>query len=108
MVSFLSKVLDGWGEVGHIVEQGFFPAVTLVVKWLHDWQVLLTGVCALIAANVWGRAVIRAAEMRAGAVRPISPPVPRQATSVAGPPPRDLRLQQFDVATLSAPEAVEK
>jgi hypothetical protein len=96
--------MEGWGTVG----QGFFPAIALIVKWLHDWQALLTGVCAVIAAHVWGRTVIRAAELRASAIRPNRSPVPRQTPSVAGPPSRDLRLQQSEIATLSAPESVEK
>jgi hypothetical protein len=38
-----------------------------LLHWLYDWQILITGVLALVAARVWGRSVIRAARINARA-----------------------------------------
>lgn len=38
-----------------------------LLHWIYDWQILITGVLALIAARVWGRSVIRAARINARA-----------------------------------------
>ncbi len=38
-----------------------------LLHWLYDWQILLTGVLALVAARVWGRSVIKAARINARA-----------------------------------------
>jgi hypothetical protein len=32
-----------------------------LVHWVYDWQVLVTGILAVVAARIWGRSVIRAA-----------------------------------------------
>ena len=108
MISFVSRVVSGWEELGHILVEGFIPAVALVVKWLYDWQALIAGICAIIAAIIWGRAVIKAAELRAGSVRPSRSPIPRQLSALSPPPPRDLRVQESEAAAMSAPELVER
>jgi hypothetical protein len=41
-----------------------------LLHWLYDWQILICGVLALIAARVWGRSVIRAARITARAKVP--------------------------------------
>lgn len=38
-----------------------------LLHWMYDWQILLTGVLALVAARIWGRSVIRAARINARA-----------------------------------------
>jgi len=111
MFSFLSNIGTVWQEVSQMVERGFLPATALITKWLYDWQTLITGICALLAAHIWGRAIVRAAELRAGAVRQARSPVPRQAVSVApsaAPPTRDLRSPPLESTLQNAPEAVEK
>jgi hypothetical protein len=40
-----------------------------ILHWLHDWQILLTGVLALAAAYIWGKSVIRAARITARAAK---------------------------------------
>src|SRR5215469_8610334 len=113
MFSFLSNIGTVWQEVSQMVERGFLPATALITKWLYDWQTLITGICALLAAHIWGRAIVRAAELRAGAVRQARSPVPRQAPSAAAvasaaAAARDLRSQPVEAALQNAPEAVEK
>jgi len=47
-----------------------------LLHWLYEWQILLTGVLALIAARIWGRSVVRAARIAARAKQPtLSEPV---------------------------------
>ena len=77
-----------------------------LLHWLYEWQILLTGVLALVAARIWGKSVIRAAriaakaeqtapvevQQRPGAV-PKVVPVPLAASRVSEPlvldvPPR--------------------
>lgn len=38
-----------------------------LLHWLYDWQILITGILALVAARIWGRSVIRAARINARA-----------------------------------------
>jgi hypothetical protein len=38
-----------------------------LLHWLYEWQILLTGVLALVAARIWGKSVIRAARIAAKA-----------------------------------------
>ncbi|GAA0540638.1 hypothetical protein FHS83_000036 [Rhizomicrobium palustre] len=38
-----------------------------LLRWLYDWQILISGILALVAARLWGRAVIRAARINARA-----------------------------------------
>ena len=81
----LQAIISGLMELlpGMLVQLG---------RWLYDWQVLLAGILALVAAHFWGRAVIRAAELRAGVPGP-----PKRATRTRRSPPlsvpalRDLR-----------------
>jgi len=71
------------------------PGVLIQIgRWLHDWQVLLAGILAVVAAHIWGRAVIRAAELRSGV-----PGRPKRATRTRRSPPlvpvlRDLRTAE--------------
>ena len=111
MFSFLSNIGTGWQDLSQMVERGFVPATALIIKWLYDWQTLIAGICALLAAHIWGRAIVRAAELRAGAVRQARSPIPRQVPSVAPSatsPARDLRSQPLESALQNPPEAVEK
>lgn len=62
-----------------------------LLHWLYDWQVLICGVLALVAARYWGQAVIRAAritaraktvtESRRPAAEPVVVPTPLAATT---------------------------
>ena len=69
-----------------------------LLHWMYEWQILLTGVLALIAARVWGMSVIRAARITARAkqgapgeihkkplVVPKVVPVPRAVPRVVEP-----------------------
>jgi hypothetical protein len=38
-----------------------------LLRWLYEWQILICGVLALVAARVWGRSVVRAARITARA-----------------------------------------
>lgn len=38
-----------------------------LLHWLYDWQILLSGILALVAARIWGRSVIKAARINARA-----------------------------------------
>jgi hypothetical protein len=67
-----------------------------LLHWLYDWQILLSGILALVAARMWGRSVIKAARINARAKaaspvdvrRPHSEPVlvpkPLAAPAAAG------------------------
>ena len=65
MDSLVSAIL----ATGSTLERSFIdlaPKVLLGIgRWLYDWQVLIAGICALIAARNWGRAIVKAAQMRA-------------------------------------------
>jgi len=54
-----------------------------LLHWLHDWQILVTGVLVLIAARIWGRSVVRAARISAKAARQQGPAEPPKKTSPA-------------------------
>ncbi len=68
-----------------------FPvAFRELLRWLYEWQILICGVLALVAARVWGRSVIRAAritarakqqpaEIRRPAAEPVVVPTPLAA-----------------------------
>lgn len=43
-----------------------------LLHWLYDWQVLIAGVLAIVAARYWGQSVIRAARITARS-KPVSP-----------------------------------
>jgi hypothetical protein len=38
-----------------------------LLRWLYEWQILICGVLALVAARIWGRSVVRAARITARA-----------------------------------------
>jgi hypothetical protein len=78
-----------------------------LLHWLYDWQILISGILALVAARVWGKSVIRAARINARAkvaappldlkrppAEPVVVPMPLAAPVVAvepkpaKPPPR--------------------
>jgi hypothetical protein len=41
-----------------------------LLRWLYEWQILICGVLALVAARIWGRSVVRAARITARAKQP--------------------------------------
>ena len=57
-----------------------------LLHWLYDWQILVCGVLALIAARLWGRSVIRAARINARA-KIIAADTRRAAEPVVVPTP---------------------
>jgi hypothetical protein len=73
-----------------------------LLHWLYEWQILICGVLALVAARVWGRSVVRAAritarakaqpvEIRRPPAEPVVVPTPLAAVTepvVKVPPPR--------------------
>src|ERR1019366_1853427 len=78
-------------------------------RWLYDWQVLIAGILALVAAHIWGRSVLRAAELRAsGPARANRPAPPRRTTSTAGPVARDLRTADPNNRPPARPEALAR
>jgi hypothetical protein len=63
-----------------------------LLRWLYDWQILICGVLALVAARIWGRSVIRAARINARAKfaeprRPADEPVVVPTPLAAVPEP---------------------
>jgi hypothetical protein len=77
-----------------------------LLHWLYEWQILLTGILALIAARVWGRSVIRAARIAArtkpaATVEPLRKPsavpkvVPVPLAAVAEPRRRSSRFPEL-------------
>ena len=36
-----------------------------LLHWLYEWQVLVAGILAILAARIWGRSVVRAARYAA-------------------------------------------
>jgi hypothetical protein len=95
--SFLSSLLDSatavWAEFLDIA-----PVVLLGIgHWLYEWQVLLAGICALVAARSWGRAVVKAAQMRTVATDvPDKILPPRRNINRAPPRPLDLRANDAE------------
>ena len=58
--------IDLEGFMSRLVE--FLPGFLFQVgHWLYDWQVLLASILVLVSAHIWGRSVIRAAELRSQA-----------------------------------------
>jgi hypothetical protein len=90
-----------------------FPvAFREVLHWLYDWQILICGVLALVAARIWGRSVVRAAritarskppaaEIRRPPAEPVVVPTPLAAAPepvIEIPPPRvDLADRLFSL-----------
>jgi hypothetical protein len=73
--STLSYIFSSWNNVGQTVVEGLPTAIFFIERWIYEWQTLIAGFCAIIAARIWGRAVIRAAELGAGMplARPSTP-----------------------------------
>lgn len=71
-------------------------AFSELLHWLYDWQVLLTGIMALVAARFWGRSVIRAARITARVKvatpdskrEPVVVPMPLASAFAGERPPR--------------------
>ncbi len=71
-----------------------------LLHWLYDWQILLSGILALVAARLWGRSVIRAArisartksalpvDVRRAPAEPVVVPVPFAGTVPSEPAAR--------------------
>lgn len=101
--SLFSSVLDS----ATAVWTGFLdiaPVVLLGIgHWLYDWQVLLAGICALIAARSWGRAVVKAAQMRTVATEvPDKILSPRRNINRTPVRPLDLRISESEIPTTAA------
>lgn len=82
---------DPGGVLARIAD-GLPGTLFMLGRWLYDWQALLAGVLAILAARIWGRAIVRASELSAAA-----PPRAEKALTArrrpSGPPParKDLR-----------------
>ncbi len=76
--------LDAWL---HFVAFTVFPvAFGQLIHWLYEWQVLAAAVLVLVAAHVWGSAILKAARLGAG-----TQPVPARTSQRAATPGADLR-----------------
>jgi hypothetical protein len=53
-----------------------------LLRWVYEWQILLTGVLALVAARIWGKSVIRAARIAAKAEQPAPAEIQKKPTAV--------------------------
>jgi len=104
--SFLSSVLDSattvWAEFLDIA-----PMVLLGIgHWLYEWQVLLAGICALLAARIWGSAVLKAAQMRA-AEAPDKIRPPRRNINRPSARPLDLRASESEPPIIRPLESLQ-
>lgn len=61
-----------------------------LIHWLYDWQVLIAGILAIVAARIWGKSVVRGARIAAAAQMPASVAPRAQAAPAPSPaaPPR--------------------
>jgi hypothetical protein len=77
--------------------------------WLYEWQVLLAGLCALFAAHIWGRAVLKAAELRATPTHQPERVAPQRRSKSQSPqtPAKDLRTREPQSPALSPLETVQ-
>ncbi|MDE2181831.1 MAG: hypothetical protein KGJ78_02290 [Alphaproteobacteria bacterium] len=81
--------------VGFVLFSVFPIAFRELVHWVYEWQVLVAGILAVIAAGVWGKAVVRGARI-AAAQAPV--PVPGKIVTPQSPAP---------AARAAAPRLVE-
>ena len=59
-----------WAWIYFVVFTVLPIAFQELLHWLYEWQILLTGVLALVAARIWGKSVIRAARIAAKSEQP--------------------------------------
>lgn len=78
-----------------------------LLHWLYDWQILICGVLALIAARVWGRSVIRAARITARAKPPAEIRRPA-AEPVVVPTPLAAGAEPVVTAPRQTPDLAER
>ena len=62
--AFFNNLGSSFGEALSALSVTAPIALNAIVSWLHDWQVLVAGILAIIAAHIWGRAVLRASEFK--------------------------------------------
>ncbi len=76
-------------------------------QWLHDWQSLVAGILALLAAKLWGDAVIKATKLQLRAAAAAAPPAaspPAHASKGRRKSRPDLRdLRGIAASTREAP-----
>jgi hypothetical protein len=68
-----------------------------LMRWIYEWQILICGVLAVVAARIWGMSVVRAARIQARAkppavsrrppAEPVVVPTPLAAAESAGTVP---------------------
>lgn len=100
MIAPLLSALQSW--LSFVLFTVLPIAFEQFVRWLYEWQVLLTGILAILAAHIWGRSIIKAAhteeprsERPAANPRPLQPerdprsiePEPQASSSERGPTP---------------------
>jgi len=106
----LVHLATGLGSWLQFVAFTVFPvAFGELVHWLHDWQVLASAIILLVAAHIWGSAILKAARLNvfpqngvgrlqrplveaAEASRPAAPVEVEQGGPAAGGQPRLERL----------------
>ena len=101
-------------ELGDLVSS-VVPAIYFVIRaigdWLYHWQPLIAGLCAIIAAYIWGTSIIRAS--RASALSrsadnlKVAVPSPSQNSEIPNDP-LDLRQSPPSPAKPGAEETVRQ
>ncbi len=81
----LTSSIFSW--LGFVIFTVLPVAFRELLHWIHDWQILLTGILALAAARYWGRSVIRAARITAPAKTAPAAEPPRRTGPVVVPIP---------------------
>ena len=75
--------------------------------WLYEWQVLLAGICALIAARSWGRAIVKAAQMRTVTEAPDQILPPRRNANRTAARPLDMRVSEAEIPAVKPLESLQ-
>lgn len=60
-------------------------ALSEVLRWIYEWQVLVGAIIALVAARLWSRSLIRAAEIAARSARHPPQGEPRRVERLEAP-----------------------
>jgi hypothetical protein len=59
------RVSEMWSWLDFLLSTVLPVAGRELLHWLYEWQVLIAGILAILAARIWGRSVVRAARYAA-------------------------------------------
>lgn len=98
MIAPLFSALESW--LSFVAFTVLPIAFEQFVRWLYDWQVLIAGILAILAAHIWGKAIVKAAHTEeAKSERPAADPAPPQAERG----PRQVEPEPSSIRRGSAP-----